>query len=361
MSARDLHADPFDEGTAVKLSLFSDYLTEWLPVFLKRADPIWNTINIVDFFAGPGTDVAGELGSPLIILESLMPYNAAILEKKLSVNVYLNELHNGKFQNLIINVDGARKDCPSVNVHLTNSDFDESFAAIYPRLKGCANLLFFDQSGIKYFTKSVLQSVASLSATDFLVFVSSSTINRFSEHESIRKYIGIDQKQIDSEPYNKIHRLVLEYFRQQIPADKEYYLFPFSIKKGRNIYGLIFGSGHILGAKKFLDACWRRDPERGEANFDIDGDNLTPDNPYLFEQMNKPAKLQSFNAELTEGILSRHIQSDWDACFFALSRGFRLAHAGDMVKSLEKKGVIKSGHYRFSLDAKKEPRPLELK
>lgn len=92
MSARDLHAEPFDEGTKVKLSLFSDYLTEWLPVFLMRAKPIWNTINIVDFFAGPGTDVAGETGSPLIILESLMPYNAAIREKNLSVNVYLNEL-----------------------------------------------------------------------------------------------------------------------------------------------------------------------------------------------------------------------------------------------------------------------------
>ena len=360
MSARDLHAEPFDEGTKVKLSLFSDYLTEWLPVFLARANPIWNTINIVDFFAGPGTDVAGEPGSPLIILESLMAYDAVIREKNLNVNVCLNELHTGKFQNLESNVERARKDCSSVNVQLTNSAFEEAFSAIYPRLNGCANLLFFDQSGIKFFTKNVLQSVASLSATDFLVFVSSSTINRFSDHESIRRYIGIDQKQIDSEPYSKIHRLVLDYFRQQIPADKEYYLFPFSIKKGRNIYGLIFGSGHILGAKKFLDACWRSDPERGEANFDIDGDNLTPDNPYLFEQMNKPAKLQSFNDELTKGILSLHIKSDWDACFFALSRGFRLVHSGDVVKSLEKKGVIKPGRYRFSLDAKKEPRTMEL-
>lgn len=44
--ARDIHKKPFDEGTKAKLSIFQDYLKEWLPVFFAKNKIIWTTIKI---------------------------------------------------------------------------------------------------------------------------------------------------------------------------------------------------------------------------------------------------------------------------------------------------------------------------
>ena len=72
--SRDIHKEAFDEGTQAKLAIFEDYLKEWLPVFLSKRDIFWNTINIFDFFAGPGSDPNGIKGTPLIITSELKHY-----------------------------------------------------------------------------------------------------------------------------------------------------------------------------------------------------------------------------------------------------------------------------------------------
>ena len=74
MSNKDFHNAPFDEGTKAKLAIFRDYLREWLPVFISAKTIYWKTINIYDFFAGPGKDKNSTKGTPLIILEELQPY-----------------------------------------------------------------------------------------------------------------------------------------------------------------------------------------------------------------------------------------------------------------------------------------------
>lgn len=82
MGERNLHSKPFDEGTLIKLDLFRFYVREWLPVFISAKKIYWKTLNIYDFFAGPGKDVDGKKGTPLIILEELEPYYGEIVDKK---------------------------------------------------------------------------------------------------------------------------------------------------------------------------------------------------------------------------------------------------------------------------------------
>ena len=65
------HGRPFDEGTLTKLQIFELYAREWLPVFLARTDPPKREIHVFDFFAGPGTESKGELGTPLRLLRQL--------------------------------------------------------------------------------------------------------------------------------------------------------------------------------------------------------------------------------------------------------------------------------------------------
>ena len=67
MSTSDFHERRFDEETQCKLDIYRQYLRSWLPVFLHREHI--RSIQIFDFFAGPGHDGAGNAGSPVIASE----------------------------------------------------------------------------------------------------------------------------------------------------------------------------------------------------------------------------------------------------------------------------------------------------
>ncbi|MFO7903844.1 MAG: hypothetical protein R6U98_14365, partial [Pirellulaceae bacterium] len=72
-------------------------------------------------------------------------------------------------------------------------------------------------------------------------------------------------------------------FGRSRPANKTA-LYPFTLKKGANIYGLVFGSKHPLGVEKFLDLAWSKNEINGEANFDIDKD-VHKSLPTLFDSL----------------------------------------------------------------------------
>lgn len=138
----------------------------------------------------------------------------------------------------------------------------------------------------------------------------------------------------------------------------------FSIKKDSNIYGLIFGSGHPLGVEKFLDICWEKDMQRGEANFDIDGENIDEAAPSLFSQMNTPNKIQVFFAELKAKIPTKKLKTDRDIFLFAINTGFTNKHIDPVIEKLrqEKKIVFKQLSFRCKTVWKRdrEPKTVEV-
>ena len=73
-------------------------------------------------------------------------------------------------------------------------------------------------------------------------------------------------------PYQFIHRSIITELRKKLPKNTKLKLYPFSIKKGANIHGIIFGASHPRAVDKFLYISWKRNEVNGEANFDIDGD-----------------------------------------------------------------------------------------
>jgi three-Cys-motif partner protein len=335
--ARDIHKAPFDEGTKAKLSIFQDYLKEWLPVFLAKKEIYWNTINVFDFFAGPGSDSKGNKGTPLIILEELKPYIDNITQKNLKVNLYFNEYSKVKHAELKSKLRPEKEDLKPYSIDIESFDFKESFERQFPKMgnKNCVNLLFLDQNGIKHISEEVFYKITNLKRTDFLFFISSSTIKRFSEHPNIIQHIKLSPEEIEKTPYHKIHRLILDYYRSLIPKNKEYYLASFSLRKNAGVYGLIFGSGHVLGIEKFLTTCWNIDPERGEANFDIDDDRIIPRQADLFTgEVRKPKKVDLFEKELREKILNRELKNDRDIYLFTLTNGFTTIHTRRVISKL---------------------------
>lgn len=336
---RNLFRKPFDDGTLDKLTIFEDYFKEWLPVFISRRTIIWNEIQIFDLFAGEGTDVNGIHGSPMRILSILNDNAATIIESKVKIRVVINEYDTEKYKLLVQNLETITNKS-LYSVELYNDDFLAVFNRHYDSMVRTANFLFLDQNGIKQITEDVFSQLISLKQTDFLFFISSSYIKRFSEVEEFAKYLKITKQDLEGKSYYHIHRVVLEYYRTKIPDNRAYFLAPFSIKKPTGIYGLIFGTNHTLGIEKFLQVCWKHDMLTGEANFDIDNEQIDLSQPSLFKEFDIPTKRQVFEESLKSKILNSELKTDLQVYLFSLNEGFLLKDANRILKELDKEEKI---------------------
>ena len=190
--------------------------------------------------------------------------------------------------------------------------------------------------------------------TDFLFFISSAIFGRLGDHPSIRKYLDLGKQ----DSYGA-HRAVVNHFRQWVPSGVDYYLAPFSIKKGANVYGLVFGSGHLRGMEKFLRVAWKLDPLIGEANFDIDREGLSSQQLNLFNE--RPTKVTAFEADLRDGILSRALRTEGDVYRFCISNAFTPSHAEPVIKELKGQGILESDWNVPQFENLKTPRKMSLR
>ncbi|MHC4791883.1 MAG: three-Cys-motif partner protein TcmP, partial [Planctomycetota bacterium] len=188
--AKNFHNKPFDNETILKLEIFQGYIREWLPVFLSKKS--FNTINIFDFFAGPGKDVDDKSGSPLIIIDEVRNYLSNPLRphaQNVKISLYFNDDDKIKFYKLKKAVEES-VDPALFNVEIDNKDFIEAFQEKFPVIadSNTANLVILDQCGVKYITKDVFKKLINCQATDILFFISSATIKRFAGEDSVGRY-----------------------------------------------------------------------------------------------------------------------------------------------------------------------------
>jgi hypothetical protein len=162
-----------------------------------------------------------------------------------------------------------------------------------------------------------------------------------------------------SVPYHEIHRDIARQYRNWAPDD--YHLGHFSIMKGSNIYGLIFGSRHWLGMLKFLQIAWKLDQEAGEADYQIEVEIGQGD---LFTKKFKKRRLEIFKEELKQQIEKRIHQTDGDVVMACIRNGILPSKAAkDVYKDLKKDGLIlnkRDNQLRVTGTAIKEPRRIEF-
>ncbi len=352
MPVRNLHQKPFDEGTRDKLELYREYLREWLPVFINGSSV--DILQIFDFFAGPGFDVDGNPGSPAITCDEIR--NAMIQtgnQRSKIIKAYFNEKTAEKFKNLSSYIDKQRVSLPQVEFVQLKNDFQYAFKQWVPYMHGrVANLLFLDQNGVRQITKPVFQTIVQLPKTDFIFFISSAMVNRFRTRPEIRDCVPVTDEDFSRMNGTNVHRIVADSYRRWIPKGFEYYLSSFSIRKGANVYGLVFGSGHPLGIDKFLKVAWKRG---GDASFDIDKDGIDPSQLSLFPEYDKPTKISVFEKELEAAVLGRHLITNKDVYLFALKNGMLAAHARKTLGLLIKDNKLPKQILHISYDAWKKP------
>lgn len=336
MPIKNLHSKPFDDGTQTKLYLFEKYFESWLPTFLYSK---FEEIYICDFFSGPGKDLDNNLGSPLIILKIIKTYKEQIKDKRFKINILLNELDKNKFDQLQeyvkTELDELTDISDKLHIEIYNSDFKVLFNSVFHKLKTIPNFIFIDQNGIKQVTNDIIIKLDSLERSDFLFFISSSYFNRFSFEEI---FPNIPINKIRNNKFTDIHREILNYYKSLLGDASNTKLYPFSIKKKQNLFGLVFGSKHFRAVDKFLTAAWKTNPINGEADFDIDNDTSKAQG-LLFEerQLNK---IEIFKRDLERYVLSKSEIENCDIYVFTLEHGHIPKHAIEVLKSLREKKVL---------------------
>jgi three-Cys-motif partner protein len=355
--AKDFHAEPFDRETKLKLEIFRGYIREWLPVFLSKRT--FKAITLYDFFAGPGSDIEGEKGSPLIIIDEVEAYlNNPTTPKAQGVEIklYFNDDDKSKYLVLkeAIEKEGIKG---FFSVEVENKDFTAAFNDKFSAIGAAdtANLVILDQSGIKHITQDIFKKLMACRSTDILFFISSATVKRFVGENCIDQYLpSISKEQIDNLDAGHIHRFICnEYYRKLVPTGKDYYLSSFSIKKDSNVYGLIFGSGSLYGLEKFLRVCWAIDPKTGEANYNIDKDDFR-DEESMFKELNVIHKKEEFQKNLTAE-LKKKPMTNKELYRYCLESGFLPKHVNEILKTLQKNGkliVSPEGSKGFYIDWK---------
>lgn len=360
VATHSFHKKAFDEGTLTKLELFQLYTREWLPVFLSKEPQTPTEIHLFDFFAGPGTDADGTLGSPLRTLETLKEYSFLNLAGwgKIPITCHFFDASRRKIDSLKRSIVEHKLDVPGVNFDIHPLKFEESFPRSIPLLKerDSAKLLLIDQFGVDSVSEEVFRSLVEFPRTDFLFFISSATLHRFRNHPSIKQRIT------PASDYFHVHHAVLDYYRQLLPPTQKYYLAPFSIKKSSNIYGLIFGSAHPLGIDKFLSVAWRKDRTNGEADFDINRDHLAPSEEFLaLDDLFRPRKVTAFEKALEETLRAKSLKNEIDVLNFCFTYGVTRQHSKTVIQRLVDEGILTVDFRAPDIKRLHDPRPIHYK
>lgn len=338
MPIKNLHDKPFDESTVAKLEIFEDYAQAWIPTFVMQGI---STICIFDFFAGTGYDKNGVAGSPIRILQKIKEQVSHIFQKRVKVVVYLNEFDGKKFELLKTACADYLEENDhvgrAVEIEFFNKSFEDLFPKLLPTIKQFPSLVYLDQNGVKFLSDKYLSELERMKQTDFLYFAAASSLWRFGEGKEFKNHLDIEMSEVKKHPYKFVHRSIIKQLKEKLPVNTNLKMYPFSIKKGANIYGIIFGASHIRAVDKFLNIAWKRNETNGEANFDIDDDEMKRQG----ELFSKPlTKIEAFQKNVKERVLTKEITNNFQLFDYTLEEGHIGKHAAEVLQEMKKKGEV---------------------
>jgi hypothetical protein len=139
-------------------------------------------------------------------------------------------------------------------------------------------------------------------------------------------------------PKDSYYKLRCDYYRSALNTPGSL-VAPFSIRKGANIYGVIFATTHRLGMEKFLKVCWTLDTSTGEANYNIDADPTWSGEKVLFPEMSTVTKIDLFKQSLEEALQIGTL-NNVELYGFCLEQGFCASKANELLRNLQETHTI---------------------
>jgi three-Cys-motif partner protein len=272
---------PLEPHTKAKHEILRRYLGAWFPILASGG---WNRrVIFLDGFAGPGRYSAGEPGSPIIALNTLVSHpHFTKLHRTEFVMIFVEDGAD-RFASLQTEVAGFWEEQPggqpsNVKVHLRQGRFADVANEIMDQLDASGHQLaptfaFVDPFGIKGVPMTTIARLVKNPKCEVFFNFMFNSVNRWITHpeEYIQVHLedlyGCDAYQQAAALDGAERKALLhDLYAKQLHdvAGREYvHSFEMVGMSGKTTYSLFFGTQHIAGLKVMKDAMWSIDPATG--------------------------------------------------------------------------------------------------
>lgn len=265
-----------DGHTGAKHVILKRYLEAWMPI-LTRGQA--KEVLLIDGFAGPGEYDGGQVGSPLIMIETFLGHkDARTLQGR--IKFLFIEDHSKRHEHLQELVERRKQEMAfptNMRYEFYRGKFHEAMKSLLADLKsGVQNydamFVFIDPFGYSHIPMSIIQELMSYPRCEVLITLMSEEINRFlgadyrTKDQQYDELFGTTEwRKIAAgapDPKERMKRQHDLYQNQLISMSGAKYVRSFRMRNKHNAtdYFLFFGTKSLLGLKKMKEAMWNVDP-----------------------------------------------------------------------------------------------------
>jgi three-Cys-motif partner protein len=332
--------------TKAKHDILKYYLGGWYPRLSLGGN---QRVVFLDGFAGRGRYNNGEVGSPIIALQTLLDHSHWDLMKNhefVFLFIEADDENAAHLEKVIEEFQEERAPWPTnVKVGVYDSSFEETASGIIEYLAEQKSSLaptfaFIDPFGFKGMRMEVLANLLNHRACEVFVNFMVMYVNRFLEQEymgsNMNELFGLDVPAIlrDHGGEGRVRYLHDVYKRQLETVAGFDYVQSFAMKNdhGNIEYYLFHGTTHPSGVELMKDAMWKIDPL---GTFTFDDREADMDSLFTEPQLGplRQQLLDTFQGRLSVG--TPEIKE-----FANLRTLFRPPHLTKVMKELERDGVI---------------------
>jgi three-Cys-motif partner protein len=320
--------------TRAKHEILKRYLQAWMIILSQGKFP---EILYIDGFAGPGEYSGGEIGSPIIALDTALEYRSPLTAK---IHFLFVEKDDGRAAHLRKQV-ALRTLPPNFRVIIEADTFEAAFERRYPEFvrggRPIPSFAFIDPFGWTGAPFTLVEKILGQRSCEVFVNFMYEDINRFIGHPdqvaNFNGFFGTDAwKQCigETEPRRRNRCLHDLYMQQLHTAARASYVRSFEMSNARDVtdYYLFYATNELLGLKKMKEAMWKAD-ESGEFRF---SDATDPSQLVLFE---KAPNLPLLRERLLTAFSGKEVSVGNIEKFVLVETAFRETHYKGILKGLE--------------------------
>lgn len=267
--------------TKVKHEILKGYLGAWFPILSK-----WEgRLIYLDGFAGPGIYAEGDLGSPVIALQTAV--NHVLLPRFKEIKFLFIERDKARAQKL---TEVLKERFPTLPQNIKYSVYDAEFAPTFKEgldelEKQGANLAptfaFLDPFGFSGLPMKLIGRLLKCNKCEVLITFMAGFVRRFNDElrdDALNELYETEEwKKIReiSDPDERMKFLVHLYESQLKKLGTAEYIKSFGMvgPSGQIIYYLVFATKHLKGLEVMKEAMWNVDPTGSYKFSDVTGFN----------------------------------------------------------------------------------------
>lgn len=278
--------------TKAKHEILKRYLGAWFPILSK-----WEgRLIYLDGFAGPGVYTGGELGSPVIALQTAV--NHVLLPRLKEITFLFIERDKARAQKLS---QVLKEHFPTLPTNIKYSVYDAEFAPTFEQglnelEKQGANLAptfaFLDPFGFSGLPMKLIGRLLKCDKCEVLVTFMTGFVRRF--HDELREsalnelFATDEWKKIrEISAPDESEKFLLQLYESQLKKlGGAKYIRSFGLigQSNQTIYYLVFATKHLRGLELMKDAMWKVDRTGSFKFSDITGFNQS----FLMDYENQP-------------------------------------------------------------------------